>query len=154
MENFFTTTLGVVISLGAILTVAVTGLLYVIGIYKKGKDGDDDRLINILQTTVTELEKKVNKQTVDIERLTKEVDDLRRENGKYIEIFQGRDGETKEFYKRMYHTMDVITQTHDLITTMATSIDNTNRTMAQLIDLLAKSVDVVGKVAGTNKQLG
>ncbi len=147
MEQFLNTTFGVVISLGAILTVAVTGLLYVVGIFKKGKDGQDDRLINILQQTVTELEKKVNKQTVDIEKLTQEVKILKLDNAKYIEIFQGRDGETKEFYKRMYSTIDTISQTHDIITTMATSIENTNRTMAQLIDLLAKSVDVVGKVA-------
>ncbi len=147
MTQFFTTIPGIVISLGAILTVIVTGLLYLIGLYKKGKDGEDDRLIKILQGTVTEMEKTVKKQTTDIENLTKEVQELKKDNQRYIEIFQGRDEDTKELIKRSYAAMDTVTQTHDILTTMAESIKNTNSTMEKLIELIARGVDVVGKVA-------
>lgn len=146
MQEFFTTTLGVIISLGAILTVAVTGLLYIVGIFKKGKDGEDDRLINILKGTVDELEKKVNQQTLDIEKLTRELHKFKEENDRYIQIFQGRDEETKKFYDRAYAAMDKASETHDIMTTVATSIAATNNSMNRLIDLLSKSVDVVKQV--------
>ncbi len=155
MEKFFNTIFGTVISLGAILTVAVTGLLYMIGIWSKGKKDqkdsnskEEDRLINILKTTVEELETKVNKQTLDIKNLTEEVHELKRENGKYIEIFQGRNEETKKFYERAYIAIDTVQQTHDIITTMAESIKNTNTALQGLIGILSQSVDVVGKIAG------
>lgn len=147
MKEFFTTIPGIVISLGAILTVVVTGFLYIIGIWKKGKDGEDDRLIKLLQTTVEELEKKVNKQAQDIEELSTEVQKLREDNKRYIEIFQGRDKETQEFYKAGYKAIETLTNTHDIITTVAESIKNTNSAMEKLIELISKSVDVVGNMA-------
>ncbi len=146
MEHFFTTIPGIVISLGAILTVCVTGLLYLIGLWKKGKNGEDDRLITILKQTVDQLEIKVNQQSTDIENLTKELHELKRDNTKYIEIFQGRDQETKEFYKRAYNAMDIMTQTHDIITTVAESTKNTHSTMEKLITLMSKGVDAVGTI--------
>lgn len=154
MEYFFTTIPGIVISLGAILAVSVTGLLYVIGIFskqkgerKKEQDAGDDRLIKILQTTVEELEKKVNQQTIDIEELSIEVEELRRENKKYIEIFQGRDSDTKEFYKKAYEAIEISRQTHDIMTTVAESIKNTNSAMEKLIELIGKSMDIAGTIA-------
>lgn len=154
MEYFFTTIPGVVISLGAILAVVVTGLLYILGIYskqklerKKEEDAGDDRLIKLLQTTVTELEKKVNQQTLDIEELSTEVAELRKENKIYIDIFQGRDGDTKEFYKKAYEAIEIARQTHDLMGTVAESIKNTNSAMEKLIELIGKSMDIAGKIA-------
>ncbi len=155
MIQFFTTTLGTVISLGAILTVSVAGLLFLIGIFSKQKrvikeeeDKDGDRLINILKATVDQLEEKVNKQTKDIEALTVELHKFKEDNERYIKIFQGRDEQTQEFYKRSYAAMDLDVQTHDIMTTVAKSIADTNATMNRMVDLLSKSVDVVGKVAG------
>lgn len=148
MKEFLTTIPGIVISLGAILSVVVIGLLFILGLWKKGKNGEDDRLIDILKSTVDALETKVNKQTTDIEALTKEVRDLKRDNEKYIEIFQGRDKETKDFYERAYKAIDTVAQTHDIITTVAESIKNTNSAMEKLIELLSKSVDVVQNIAG------
>ncbi len=147
IEKFFNTIPGVVISLGAILAVVVTGLLYVLGLWKKGKNGEDDRLINLLKETVDELEKKVNKQTTDIQLLTTKVGDLERDNKKYIEIFQGRDKDSQDFYKAAYSAIDTVHQTHDILTTVAESIKNTNLAMVKLIELIGKSVDVVGSIA-------
>ncbi len=147
MKEFFTTIPGIVISLGAILAVIVTGLLYVLGLYKKGKDGEDDRLIKILQSTVEELEKKVNKQSEDIANLSEEVEELRQDNKKYIEIFQGRDKKTEEFYQQGFEAIKLARETHDIITTVAESIRNTNSAMVKLIEIFGKSVDVVGTIA-------
>ena len=43
--------------------------------------------------------------------------------------------------------MDTIADTHDILTTMAKSIEQTNVAMTKLIDLLGKNLDVIGKVA-------
>ncbi len=110
-------------------------------------DKSEDRLIDVLQKTVTQLETKVNKQTADIEHLTQEVNELKRDNQKYIEIFQGRDSETKKFYESGYAAMKLLNDTHDAVTTMAKSIEDTNKALQALIDLFGKSIDVVGKVA-------
>jgi len=52
MTGFLATTLGIVISIGGVFALVVVGGLYVLGIWKKGKDGEDDRLIKILEATV------------------------------------------------------------------------------------------------------
>lgn len=150
MEHFFATIPGVIIALGSILGVVISGLLYLTGLFSKQKrekkedeDKDDDRLINLLKGTVEELEKKVNKQTIDIMTLTKKVDELERDNRKYIEIFQGRDKETQDFYKAAYGAITTVQQTHDILTTVAESIKNTNSAMEKLIELIGKGLDVV-----------
>lgn len=154
MADFFTTTLGIVVSLGAILTVAVTGFLYVVGIYSKQKierqkeeDAGDDRLINLLQSTVKELEKKVTQQTIDIERLSVEVHQLKEDNKKYIDIFQGRDSATQEFYKKAYEAIEISRQTYNMMNTVAVSIKNTNDTLSKLIELIGKGMDNADRLA-------
>ena len=90
-----------------LIGMAVVGSLAVYGLYDKARierrrsDGsEDDRLINILQGTVDELEKKVNKQIVDIELLTVKVQNLSNENAALIKVLQGRDEQTQEFYRK------------------------------------------------------
>lgn len=155
MKEFLSSLPGTVISLGVIATGVIIGCLYLLGLIKgvqdkteEKKDGAANNLIKILQGTVDELERKVNQQSIDIEKLTKEVHDLKRDNEKYIEIFQGRDKETKEFYKRAYIAMGTVQSTHDMMSTVAESIKNTNTALQGLIEILSKSVDVVGRVAG------
>lgn len=132
MEKFFNTIPGIVISLGAILTVVVSGLLYVLGLWKKGKNGEDDRLINILQETVNELEKKVNgqKDTHDLEvknlndkidGLVEKVDTLEKENQTLTRVLQGRDEETQKFYNKAFEAIDTGKQTHLLVEQMSKS---------------------------------
>ena len=147
IEHFFATIPGIIVGVGAVLSVASIGFLYVIGVIRGKKDNADDRLINILKTTVDELESKVNKQTTDISELTKEVHALKRDNEMLTKLLQGRDDQTQDFYKKGFAAMDTITQSHDILTTMAESIKNTNVAMVKLIELLGKSVDVVGSIA-------
>ncbi len=130
MKEFFTTIPGIVISLGAILAVAVTGLLFVIGLFKKGKNDEDDHLIKILSETVTALETKVDNQkrdhdlvtndlTVKIDVLTKKVEDLEKENGLLINVLQGKDKDTQEFYKKVYEAINIGNNTFELVKTMS-----------------------------------
>ena len=112
---------------------------------KKEVDGSEDRLIDILQKTVKELEVKVNKQSEDIEELSLEVEELRKENKKYIEIFQGRDEETKKFYEQAFESMKLARDTHDAVTTLVKNMEVTNTNATKLIELLGKHLEVLSK---------
>ena len=154
MNQFLATIWGGIATIGIVVGVIIAGILYIMGIFSKQKNerakeqnAGDDRLIDILQKTVTELEKKVNKQTIDIESLTKEVHELKRDNAKYIEIFQGKDEATANFYKQGYEAMEISRKTHDIMTTVAESIKNTNENMSKLIDLISKGMDNADNVA-------
>lgn len=91
-------------------------------VYNRQKDGSDDRLINILKETVDALEAKVNKQSDDIEALTKKVDDLEKENGTLIEVLQGRDKNTLDFQKQMLEAMKIGMETNGLAKETATKL--------------------------------
>lgn len=132
---------GGIVTVGVIAGGVVVGILYLLGIFKGKKDNADDRLINILKTTVDELEKKVNQQTLDIDELTKEVHDLKKDNEKYIKILEARDEQTKEFYQRAFSAMEKVDKTHDSVTTMEQSIKNTSDAMNRLIGVLEKSIE-------------
>lgn len=131
MEHFLTTAPGIIISVGSILAVVAVGVLYFLGLLKGKKDNADDRLIDILKTTVEELEKKVDKQRTDIDELTTEVEELRRDNKRYIEILQGRDEATKEFYKQALESMQVSKATHEIVISLAESMKSMAETLAK-----------------------
>lgn len=150
MEHFLSTIPGIIITVGAILTVVIGGFLYVAGLWKNGKDGEDDRLINILKGTVDALEKKVDDQkknhdevltklTREIKDLTKKVDDLENENQTLVKVLQGRDDQTQIFYKKAFEAMEVAARTFTLVETM-----NKNHTelMKMLVEHLKPGVTI------------
>lgn len=126
MENL-STIIGIVISIGGVFSVVVLGGLWILGIVKGKKDNEDDRLIGILQDTVTALEGKVNQQkrehdeiltdlTAKIKVLGEKVDELERENTTLIKVLQGRDAQTQEFYKQAFDAfkkVDLINTNHN-----------------------------------------
>ncbi len=146
MEIFFTTIPGIVVSLGAILAVIVAGLLYVLGLWKKGKNGEDDRLIQILQDTVNALEEKVNNQKVEydetadeltnkIDKLIRKVDHLEKENLTLREILQGRDEKTQLFYKKAFESMEIGVKTLVLV-------ENMNKNHTELMKILVEHLKI------------
>jgi predicted nuclease with TOPRIM domain len=135
MQEFLATTLGIVVSSGAVGTVVILGILYIAGLWKKGKNGEDDRLITILKGTVDALEEKVNNQkkehddilsnlTREIKELTEKVDNLDTENTRLVEILQGRDTKTQEFYEKAIRSF--------------TLVENMNSNMADLLKALGE----------------
>jgi hypothetical protein len=134
--QFFETTIGIIVGVGGVLSVASIGVLYVLGLVKGKKDNADDRLINILKETVDELERKVNKQTVDIENLTKKVDELERENSTLIEVLQGRDKNTLEFQKQMLDAVRIGMETNGLA-------KETSKKLGELIDIMGDHLKAV-----------
>lgn len=124
MENFLSTVPGIIISIGGIIAVAVVGVLYIVGLWKNKKDNADDRLIHLLQETVNEMEKKVNQQTLDIERLTKKVSDIERENETLVKVLQGRDEQTQTFYKEAFKAFELV--------------ETMNKNQTEFLSLLAK----------------
>ncbi len=107
---------------GAIITIVIIVVGGAAGLYmlsdfrdkrRKKLDASDDRLIGLLQTTVSELEKKVNKQTDDIESLTKKVTALERENETLVKVLQGRDAQTQKFYEQGFQSMRKTDEIHE-----------------------------------------
>ena len=150
MPQFFATTIGLVTAIGGLVAVVIVGVLYVAGLWKKGKDGEDDRLINILEGTVKALEKKVDDQkkehddliqglSTEIKELTKKVGDLEHENETLTKVLQGRDEQTQVFYKKAFEAMEVSNKTFALVETM-----NKNHTelMKILVDHLKPGVTI------------
>lgn len=132
---------------GAVLGIAVGGFLYVAGIFKKGKGQEDDRLINILSTTVTELEKKVNSQqeehTKEINTLTNKIDglsmkiiELEKENKTLVAVLQGRDDKTLEFQKEVLSAVATASQTHELCR-------STNENVMRLCTVIEKHLQII-----------
>lgn len=96
-------------------TFVIWGVFALIGLFSKTKKGlkkeeteTEDRVMNLLRGEVSELTRKVNKQDVDIKNLTDKVNTLTSENKLLTDLLQGRDGETKQFYKDAYAMMEVI----------------------------------------------
>lgn len=129
---------------------AVFGGLYVVGLWKGKKDNEDDRLIKILEGTVTALEQKVDNQkkehdeiltklTKEIKELTVKVTDLENENETLVKVLQGRDEKTQEFYKKAFDAIEVGGKTYMLVEQM-----NKNHTelMKMLVDHLKPGVTI------------
>lgn len=150
MEHFLSTIPGIIITIGGILSVAVFGGLYVVGLWKGKKDNEDDRLIKILEGTVNALEQKVDSQkrehddiltklTKEIKDLTVKVTDLENENETLVKVLQGRDEKTQEFYKKAFEAIEVGGKTYTLVETM-----NKNHTelMKMLVEHLKPGVTI------------
>lgn len=155
MEQFFTTIPGIVISLGAILVVVVTGLLYLLGLWKKGKNQEDDRLIGLLQETVTALEDKVNFQkqehdenmkelTEKIGTLITKVDFLELENKTLRDVLQGRDEQTQLFYKKAFEAIEIGHKTYEVV-------ENMSKNHAELMKMLIEHLKPAGMIINNNK---
>ncbi len=137
---------------GPIIAIVIVILGIAAGLYmldgyrskkKKEENDGEDRLINILQKTVDNLQTTVTQQTVDIEDLTKEVSDLKKDNQLMREILQGRDGETKEFYKQGFEAMKLTREVHDSMTTIAAQMQTNNENTTKLIGLLEAHLKVL-----------
>lgn len=152
---------------GAVITIVVIVVGGSAGLYmlsdfkdkrKKKLDASDDRLINILQTTVSELEKKVNKQTEDIEGLTKKVTALERENETLVKVLQGRDAQTQKFYEQGFESMKKTDEIHDgieeltkVVKTLGESISKNNDMTAEFVKTMKDHFLNVEKVAISKK---
>jgi ABC-type transporter Mla subunit MlaD len=90
-------------------------------LYNKNKDGADDRLIGILNTTVKALEDRVNEQHEDLIKLTKkinilkqELDEYKTKNEELIKILQGRDKATLQFQQQMLEAVTLGMETNGI----------------------------------------
>lgn len=110
---------------------------------KKTSDATDDRLITLLQTTVTELEKKVNKQSTDIESLTKKVTALERENETLVKVLQGRDAQTQKFYEQGFDSMAKTTEIHDSMKTLIESVKSLGESIVKNNDMTTDFVKTI-----------
>lgn len=146
MKEFFSTIPGIVISLGAILAVVVTGLLYALGLWKKGKDAEDDRLIKILEGTVNalkvnvddqkkEYDENIGKLTEKIDSLTIKVEHLEKENETLTKVLQGRDEQTQLFYKKAFEAIETGEKTYK-------TIENLNKNQEDLLAVLREHLKI------------
>lgn len=134
-----------IIGLGIFGAVAIYGLFDRESRERKKKingdlNGSEDRLIDVLKKTVEELERKVNNQTTELKNLTVKVEGLERENETLVKVLQGRDDQTKEFYKQAFESMKVVHTIHDSVTTLERSIQILADNTSKLIDVIDHSI--------------
>lgn len=142
--NFFPTTLSDWIGVAIIaVPLSIAGMFALFGIFDKTRrernkmnDDADDRLINLLQQTVGELEKKVNQADDDIKGLTKEIEGLKAKNQTLMDVLQGKDNVTQEFYKQAYDVFGVAKETNGLV-------KQTNVNIEKLISLMNEHLKVI-----------
>ena len=148
---------GVIIMI-IIVVVGFFASMYMLSDYrdkrKKKLDASDDRLITILQTTVNELEKKVNKQTTDIESLVKKVSALEKENETLVKVLQGRDEQTQKFYKQGFESMQKTDEIFECmetlvkaVTHLGESLEKNNTMTADFVKTMKEHLLNVEKVA-------
>lgn len=83
---------------------------------RKEENEADERLVSILQTTVSELEKKVVAQGEEIKVLSEKVGQLEHDNGLLVEILQGKDRDSQDM-------IALTKSTHELVQSMAKSMN-------------------------------
>lgn len=150
------TIIGLIVAGSAVLGGVMMGILFILGRWKKGKDDEGERLVNILQETVTTLEKKVDDQkkehdetvgmlTKKIDDLTAKVDGLEKENVILTEVLQGRDKQTQAFYAKAFESMELAAKTHGLIKAMS-------ETQTNLMKILADNLKPANVVVNNQSQ--
>lgn len=154
MEHLFSTVPGIITGVGLIIAGIVGGVLYITDIFAKRKRGlkdeeskDEDRLRSILQSTVDELEKKVNQQDSDIKYLTAEVGKLRQENKTLIEILQGRDKQTQQFYEEGFKAMKNASEILSIAKDIQTTVRDKNESINRLIGAVSENAKVILEAA-------
>lgn len=138
------------------VTTIIFGAVAVYGLWdkkskerKKELDGEEDRLISILQNTVKELEKKVNQQDADIKSLTLKVDALSIENHTLTKVLQGRDEETQKFYKEAYTAMRTVDESYNKLKSLEEVVKEKNHNISELINLVGRQVDAIERTGST-----
>lgn len=108
---------------------------------KRRKDENDaeDRLIGLLKETTEEFEKKIKAQTTKIETLETKVTKLETENKTLLDILQGRDKRTVEFYDKSFESMQVTAKTHQIVEALATNVTETNKKIQDLVEGLSNA---------------
>lgn len=113
------------------------------GALKDQKDtGDkaDDRLINLLQATVSNLEKEVNTLKSNQAENIVQIEKLKTSNQVMTDILQGRDIQTQEFQKKGFVAMKVIDE-------LATQINLTNKNVERLYSVIEQHLNILEKGA-------
>jgi len=113
------------LSLIGLVTLGLFAIVGVVDRVRRERDSDanktDDRLISLLKSSVEALERKV----ADLETLQQQnqvkLEELETRNKILEQVFQGKDAQTQEFYRRGFQEMD---KTEQLI--MITSKTNEN----------------------------
>ena len=103
---------------------------------KKMEDDADDRLINLLQQTVGELEKKVTLMEADQRIMTDAIKDLKSKNQTLLEVLQGRDNNTKEFNQRMLEAAAIAEKAN-------TQAEKNGQNIKKLVDLLERHLSAI-----------
>lgn len=144
METFITELPNTLIGWLSLLVAFGLSVTTAILLYRKFKNGESDRLIGLLQGTVEELEKKVNKQDEDIKLLSKKVETLQSTNETLTAVLQGRDKSTMEFQQQVLVAVTKTAEMHVLIEDMYKQIGRLVDTVSAHIVAMESSKPVDG----------
>ena len=91
--------------------------------YMRARDASGDRLIKILQGTVTEMEKKIGALEVWKVEKEKAYAELETQNKTLVSILQGRDQQTQDFYRQAGASMALASETNALVKTQTALLE-------------------------------
>jgi hypothetical protein len=128
----------ILLSLGALIGGAITGLLYLVGVFGKSRgqsarEANDasDYVIKSFREKIEVLEQKVAEQAEELRQMSTRLEILISENKTLREVLQGRDQETKELQTG---GLKAIQQTGQIL---QVTMEN-NQQIKNLYELLAK----------------
>lgn len=116
---YFSTGLGI----ATIIIAGVFGLIGIISNFRSNRAKQireiDNELISKLSDKVQVLEDEMVQVKLREEKLVKEVGELNAKNKMLIDILQGRDAQTQEFYKAVFEAIKTGNDTHSLVKGMS-----------------------------------
>lgn len=129
----------------SVISVVILGVFATLNIFDKARaaradtqNKADDRLINLLQQSITTLEKRLSEAEKTIKNFEVAMGKLQAENKVLKDVLQGRDNQMQEFMARGFQTMDLIPS---LMNTSA----QTNKNVERLAGLMEKHLEALEK---------
>lgn len=145
---------GIIVTLAGFIVVVMSGFFYAMGLWKKQKDSETATLIKTLQDTVRAVEDRFDIKEREwsereealegkIDLLSGQLDKLQSENESYLKALQGRDIETKEFYRQAFESMKVSKETFIMVSNLVREITGMNENMKRMINLMSEHTKVM-----------
>ena len=144
---------GTILDWFAIAGIIIVGVVAIFGLVDREKkkrddslDAADDRLIKLLQGTVTSLEKQVNKLSMQVGDLSGKVSKLQTENDILRSILQGKDDDSEAYRKGVNNALIKADKTHNIVKDNSSDLKLISKSMEKLARLMEAHMEAVQKI--------
>lgn len=144
---------GTILDWLALAGMVILGVIAVFGLIDREKkkrdqtiDAADDRLIKLLQGTVSSLEKQVNKLSMKVGDLSGKVNKLQTENDILRSILQGKDDDSEQYRKGVNRALTKADKTHEIVGSNSKYLNKINKNIERLAGLMEEHMGAVEKI--------